>query len=362
MNKLLVELGENSYPIFIGENILENLGEMLKLYNFSRQVVVITDSNVNKHHGKALAKGLSSSLKSFELITIPSGEKSKSFRTIENIVTQMLELGCDRQTAILAFGGGVVGDITGFVASIYKRGVPYLQIPTTLLAQVDSSVGGKTGVNHPLGKNMVGTFYQPKMVWTDLKLLRTLPKKEIVCGLGEIIKYGIIKDGELFELVAENLEKILALDLELLQGIVMKCCRIKAEIVAEDEKENGLRMILNFGHTIGHALEAEIGYKKISHGEAVLLGMLAESKIALSLKMLNKEDFLRIEGLIAKFNLSDKLKNIDSKRLLQFIGSDKKAASGRIRFVLPRKIGEVEIVEDIESSVIKSAMKYVFSF
>ncbi len=335
---------------------------MLKLYNFSRQVVVITDSNVSKHHEEALSKSLNTSLKSFELITIPAGEKSKSLRTIGKIVTQMLKLGCDRQTAMLAFGGGVVGDITGFVASIYKRGVPYLQIPTTLLAQVDASVGGKTGVNHPLGKNMLGTFYQPKLVWTDLKLLRTLPKKEIVCGLGEIIKYGIIKDGELFELVAENLEKILALDLELLQGIVMKCCRIKAEIVAEDEKENGLRMILNFGHTIGHALEAELGYKKISHGEAVLLGMLAESKIALSLKMLNKEEFLRIEGLIAKFNLSDKLKNIDLKRLLQFIGSDKKAASGRIRFVLPRKIGEVKIVEDIESSVIESAVKYVFSF
>jgi len=251
MNKLLVELGENSYPIFIGENILQNLGEMLKLYNFSRQVVVITDSNVNKHHGEALTKSLHNSVKSFELITIPSSERSKSFRTIENIVTQMLELGCDRQTAMLAFGGGVVGDITGFVASIYKRGVPYLQIPTTLLAQVDSSVGGKTGVNHPLGKNMVGTFYQPKMVWTDMKLLRTLPKKEIVCGLGEIIKYGIIKDGELFELVAENLERILALDLELLQEVVINCCRIKAEIVTEDEKEDGLRMILNFGHTIG---------------------------------------------------------------------------------------------------------------
>ena len=362
MNKVLVELGDNSYPIFIGENILENLGEMLKLYNFSGQVVVITDSNVSKHHREALSKSLNTSLKSFELITIPAGERSKSFRTIENIVTQMVELVCDGQTAMLAVGGGVVGDITGFVASIYKRGVAYLQIPTTLLAQVDSSVGGKTGVNHPLGKNMVGTFYQPKMVWTDLMLLRTLPKNEIVCGLGEIIKYGIIKDSELFELVAENLEKILALDLELLQEIVMTCCRIKAEIVAEDEKEAGLRMILNFGHTIGHALEAEMGYKKISHGEAVLLGMLAESRMALSLKMLNKEDFLRIEGLIANFNLSDKLKDIDLERLIQFIGSDKKAASGKIRFVLPRKIGEVEIVEDIESSVIKSAMKYVFSF
>ena len=362
MNKVLVELGDNSYPIFIGENILENLGEMLKLYNFSRQVVVITDSNVSKHHEEALSKSLNTSLKSFELITIPAGERSKSFRTIENIVTKMLELGCDRQTAMLAFGGGVVGDITGFVASIYKRGVAYLQIPTTLLAQVDSSVGGKTGVNHPLGKNMVGTFYQPKMVWTDLMLLRTLPKNEIVCGLGEIIKYGIIKDSELFEQVAGNLEKILALDLELLQEIVMTCCRIKAEIVAEDEKEAGLRMNLNFGHTIGHALEAEMGYKKISHGEAVLLGMLAESRMALSLKMLNKEDFLRIEGLIAKFNLSDELKNIDLERLLEFISSDKKAASGKIRFVLPRKIGEVEIVKYIESSLIKSAMKYVFSF
>ena len=359
MNKLLVELGKNAYPVFIGKGILENLGEMLKLYNFSGQVVVITDSNVNIHYGEALSKNLNTSLKPIQLISIHAGERSKSFRTIDKIVTQMLEFGCDRNSVVLAFGGGVVGDIAGFVASVYKRCIPYLQIPTTLLAQVDSSIGGKTGVNHPLGKNMIGTFYQPKMVWTDLAVLQTLPKQEIICGLGEIIKYGVIKDPELFKLVEENLDVIVALDLELVQEIVMRCCQIKAEIVAEDETETGPRMVLNFGHTIGHALEAEMGYKKISHGEAVLLGMLVESKIALSLKMLNKEDFLRIEGLIAKFNLSGKFKSIDLKRLFEFIKSDKKSSSGQTKFVLPRKIGEVEIVEKVERDLIKSSMTSV---
>lgn len=359
MNKLSVELGESAYPIFIGEGILGNLGEMLELYNFSGQVVVVTDSNVNKYYGEALIKSLNFSKKSSQLISIHSGEGSKSFRTIDKIVTQMLEFGCDRNSVVLAFGGGVVGDIAGFVASVYKRGIPYLQIPTTLLAQVDSSIGGKTGVNHPLGKNMIGTFYQPKMVWTDLAVLQTLPKREIICGLGEIIKYGVIRDPELFNLVEENLEEIVALDLELVQEIVMHCCQIKAGIVAEDEKETGPRMVLNFGHTIGHALEAEMGYKKISHGEAVLMGMLVESKIALGLKILNKDDFLRIEGLIAKFNLSGKFKNIDLKRLFEFIKSDKKSSSGHTKFVLPRKIGEVEIVDEVEEDLIRMSLTSV---
>jgi len=359
MNKLLVELGESAYPIFIGEGILGNLGEMMKLYSFSGQVVVVTDSNVNKHYGDALTKSLNFSKKSSQLISIHAGERSKSFRTIDKIVTQMLELGCDRNSVVLAFGGGVVGDIAGFVASVYKRGIPYLQIPTTLLAQVDSSIGGKTGVNHPLGKNMIGTFYQPKMVWTDLAVLQTLPKREIICGLGEIIKYGLIKDCELFQLVEENLEVIVALDLEIVQEIVMRCCQIKAEIVAQDEKETGPRMVLNFGHTIAHALEAEMGYKKISHGEAVLLGMLVESKIALNLKMLNKEDFLRIEKLVSRFELTAKLNNIEVSRLLEFIKNDKKSSSGQTKFILPLKIGEVEIVDEVEEDLIRSSLTSV---
>jgi len=356
MNKILVELGKNAYPVFIGEGILENLGEMLNLYNLSGQVVVISDLNVHKHYGEALTKSLNFSKKASHLIFIHGGERSKSFRTIEKILTQMLELGCDRNSVVLAFGGGVVGDIAGFVASVYKRGIPYLQVPTTLLAQVDSSLGGKTGVNHPLGKNMIGTFYQPKMVWTDLTVLQTLPKREIVCGLGEIIKYGVIKDAELFKLVEDRLHEIVALDLELLQEIVLRCCQIKAGIVAEDEKETGPRMVLNFGHTIGHALEAEMGYKKISHGEAVLLGMLVESRMALNLNILDIGDFQRIERLISRFELSGKLNRVEVGRLLKFIKADKKFSSGHTKFVLPRKIGEVEIVDEVSEDLIRSSL------
>lgn len=356
MNKVLVELGRNAYPVFIGEGILENLGEMLHLYNLSGQVVVISDLNVHKHYGEALTKSLNFSKKSSHLIFIHGGERSKSFRTIEKILTQMLELRCDRNSVVLAFGGGVVGDIAGFVASVYKRGIPYLQVPTTLLAQVDSSLGGKTGVNHPLGKNMIGTFYQPKMVWTDLTVLQTLPKREIVCGLGEIIKYGVIKDAELFKLVEDRLHEMVALDLELLQEIVLRCCQIKAGIVAEDEKETGPRMVLNFGHTIGHALEAEMGYKKISHGEAVLLGMLVESRMALNLNILDIGDFQRIERLISRFELSGKLNRVEVGRLLKFIKADKKSSSGHTKFVLPRKIGEVDIVDEVSEDLIRSSL------
>ena len=206
---------------------------------------------------------------------------------------------------------------------------------------------------------MIGTFYQPKMVWADLAILQTLPKREIICGLGEIIKYGLIKDPELFQLVEENLEVIVALDLKVVQEIVMRCCQIKAEIVAQDEKETGPRMVLNFGHTIAHALEAEMGYKRISHGEAVLLGMLVESKIALNLKMLNKEDFLRIEKLVSRLELTAKLNNIEVSRLLEFIKNDKKSSSGQTKVILPLKIGEVEIVDEVEEDLIRSSLTSV---
>lgn len=359
MNKLKVDLGQNSYPIFISIGILQNLGEMLKIYDFSHRTVVITDSNVNKYYGEVINKTLDGCLDAFELITIGTGERSKSLRTVERIMTRMLELGCDRKSAVLAFGGGVVGDIAGFAASIYKRGVSCIQIPTTLLAQVDSSIGGKTGVNHALGKNMIGTFHQPRLVWTDLSVLKTLPEREIVCGLAEIIKYGIIKDAMLFDLVEETFENILALDLELLKEIVTRCCEIKADTVEKDERESGLRMILNFGHTIGHALEAEMGYKKISHGEAVLLGMLAESKMALDLEMLSRDDFQRIEKLIARFKVTGKFKGVQSDSIIEFMRADKKASKGRLKFILPRKIGDVEVVEDVKTNSIKTGMKRI---
>ncbi len=351
MTNLKVNLGPHSYPIFIGEGILAKLGEMLKLYNLSEQVVVITDDRIHQLYGQKMRDSLNDQVKKFDTIVLPEGESTKSLANVEKIITRMLELGCERGAAVLAFGGGVIGDLAGFAASIYKRGVPLVQAPTTLLAQVDASIGGKTGVNHPLGKNMIGTFYQPKLVWSDLALLKTLPRKEIICGLGEIIKYGVIRDLALFTLVEQNLEKILALDLTLLQEIVTRCCEIKARIVAADEKERDLRMILNFGHTIGHALEAALEYT-VTHGEAVLLGMLAESKIALDLGTLSTEEFNRIRALILRLDVHFKIKDVNKLGLYNFMQADKKTVQGKVQMVLPKKIGEVFVADKVEKKTI----------
>lgn len=356
MINLKVELGRKTYPIFIGDNMLANLGEMMQLYGFATRAVVITDANVAHLYGDAITASLSGRIELLEVISLPAGEKSKSFPTLERIMTDMLRKECDRAVAVLAFGGGVVGDIAGFAASVYKRGVPYIQIPTTLLAQVDSSVGGKTGINHALGKNLVGTFYQPKMVWSDLALLESLPPREIRCGLGEIIKYGIIKDADLFAVVEAHLERILELDPGLLQEIVKRCCEIKASVVAADERESGLRMILNFGHTVGHAIEAALGYKSISHGEAVLAGMLAESKMALCAALLDQTDFDRIAALLSRFGLLRKLGRLSRSEILRFMKSDKKAMAGKLRFVLPRTIGKVDILDEVEETLIEHGL------
>lgn len=358
MTNLKVNLGPHSYPIFIGEGILAKLGEMLKLYNLSEQVVVITDELVHRLHSEKISESLKSRVKKFDTIVMPAGESTKSLASVEKIIGKMLELGCERGAVVLAFGGGVIGDLAGFAASIYKRGVPLVQVPTTLLAQVDASIGGKTSVNHPLGKNMIGSFYQPKLVWSDLTLLKTLPRKEIICGLGEIIKYGIIRDPALFTLVEQNLERILALDLTLLPEIVTRCCEIKAQIVSADEKESGLRMILNFGHTIGHALEAALEYT-ITHGEAVLLGMLAESKIALDSGKLPAEDFYRIRKLITSLRVQPPT-GLERERLIKILASDKKAVAGQLRVVLPNKIGEVEVAAGLKEDLVRAGVEYIF--
>jgi len=358
MTTLKVDLGPHSYPIFIGEGILAKLGEMLKLYNLSEQVLVITDDRIHQLHGQRMRDSLNGQVKKFDTIVLPEGESTKSLTNVEKIITRMLELGCDRGTALLAFGGGVIGDLAGFAAAIYKRGVPLVQAPTTLLAQVDASIGGKTGVNHPLGKNMIGTFYQPKLVWSDLALLQTLPRKEIICGLGEIIKYGVIRDPALFALVEQNLENILALELSLLDKIVTRCCEIKAQIVSADEKERGLRMILNFGHTIGHALEAALEYT-ITHGEAVLLGMLAESKMALDSGKLPEEDFYRIRKLITRLDVRPP-NDLEGERLIKILASDKKVVAGQLRVVLPNKIGEVEVVAGLKEHLVRDGVQYLF--
>ncbi len=361
MLNLKVDLGAQAYPIYIGHGILSQLGEMIQLYGLAKQAVVITDDQVHALYAEQMQNALSGHLALAEEIVVPSGEKSKSIAAIEKILTRMLQKQCDRRVLVLAFGGGVVGDLAGFAASIYKRGVPYLQVPTTLLAQVDSSVGGKTGINHPLGKNMIGTFYQPKMVWMDLALLQTLPQREILCGLGEVIKHGIIRDTKLFGSIEKHLESILALDSERMTEIVKRCCEIKADVVARDERETGLRMVLNFGHTVGHAIESALGYKHIAHGEAVLLGMLAEAKMATILAILSQTDFDRIHALVSRFDLFRKLGRLSLTEIVDRMRSDKKVLDGKIRFVLPTRIGDVKIVDTVTVDAVEQGLHFLLS-
>ncbi len=359
MHNLKVNLGSNSYPIFVGDGIFGKLGEMLELYGYGPTIVVITDTNVEQILRQALTEFLGPSMELADVIAIPAGERSKSMATVEKMLTRMLERHYDRNLTVLAIGGGVVGDLAGFVASIYKRGVHCIQVPTTLLAQVDSCIGGKTGVNHPSGKNLIGTIVQPKLVWADLQFLQTLPRKEIVCGLGEVVKYGIIKDAELFSICEENLDKLFELDAAFTFEIVRRSCEIKANVVSADERETGLRMILNFGHTIGHAIEAALAYKRISHGEAVLIGMLAESHIAAARNLLPRTDLERIQALIIRFDLQGKLSGLRAGEIERFIKADKKALAGKIRFVLPRAIGEVDIFDDVDPKLVQQGIDFV---
>lgn len=362
MKNLKVELGANSYPIYVGENIISKLGEMIQLFGIGSQAVVaITDSNIEKLHKTRMLASLCENLDLADLIVIPAGEKSKRLSVAERVLTRLLEKRYDRNLTILAVGGGVVGDLSGFVASIYKRGVNYIQVPTTLLAQVDSSVGGKTGVNHATGKNLIGTFYQPKLVWADLAFLKSLPRPEIACGLAEVVKHGIIRDAELFAVFEKRFDDFFALNMDLLEYAVLRSCEIKSDVVSQDEHEGGLRMILNFGHTIGHALEGALGYQRITHGEGVLMGMLAESRMAAELGLLSQSDFDRIEQVVMHFDLTGKLFGLKSDRLHAFVKTDKKVADGRVKFVLPKKIGDVKIVDNVDTSLMELGIAHALS-
>lgn len=359
MIKLKVNLKERSYPIFIGTNILGKTGEIYDLYGFGRKAVIITNSTLDKLYSKPLEESFDTKRDKVLKIVIGDGERFKTLRTASSIYTRLLQEKCDRTSTILAFGGGVVGDIAGFVAATFMRGIPYLQIPTSLLAQVDSSVGGKVAVNHPLGKNMIGAFYQPKLVWIDVALLKTLPRRELICGLGEVIKYGVIWDEPFFGFLEENLDKITKVDPDILQKVVKRCCQIKAEVVSRDERETNLRMILNFGHTIAHALETATQYRRFKHGEAVLLGMLGAGRMALEMGIFDQGDFERLESLIKRIKIRRKVADLDIKTLKGIMASDKKARDGKIRFVLPKRIGEVFVTDEVDDRVMTLGLKYL---
>ena len=361
MQIVKVELGDHSYPIYIGENILEQIGKKCAgLFNLGK-CAIITDDNVGSIYAERVADSLSKVGFLPFLITVPAGESSKSLKFVEMCYNRLAQERVERRSFIIALGGGVVGDLAGFVAATYMRGIGFVQVPTSLLAQVDSSVGGKVGINLKYGKNLAGAFYQPRLVICDLATLKTLPERELKAGLSEVIKYGVIYDENLFSYLEKNIQKLLKLDLKKLLPVIERCCQIKAEVVSADEKETGLRAILNYGHTIGHAIEAITGYKKFLHGEAVAIGQVAAAYIATEVMKFNQESADRIKTLIENAGLptSIRLSGKDREKLIQAMKLDKKVSGGEIKFVLPEKIGKVQFGKSVPIEVIQKAIEKI---
>jgi 3-dehydroquinate synthase len=353
--KVQVELQERGYEILIGRKTIRHLG--LRLIEFRpSHVAIVTNKTVFKLYKDVLQKAVSECGLKAEVFLIPDGEEYKDLLWASYLYGELLKARFDRDSLLIAFGGGVIGDITGFVASTYMRGIKFVQVPTTLLAQVDSSVGGKTGVNHPLGKNMIGTFYQPSLVLIDIDTLKTLPQKEFSTGIAEIIKYGVIYDRELFNSLKTNIKDIIYFGDSLI-NVINRSCEIKAHVVSKDERESGLRAILNFGHTIGHAIETVTGYKRFLHGEAIAMGMCAASALAVKLGFFQREEADQIQSLIRLYKLPTAIPHdIEVSKILDAMRIDKKVKGGHIRFVLPESIGKVRIEEHIDSILIKGAI------
>lgn len=358
-----VSLGKRSYPIYIGEQLLRAAGALMRKQGIGPAVVIITDQQVHRRYGALLEKYLKKDSYVVRTIVLPSGEQQKSFETANKLYTQLLRWNIERSAAIVAFGGGVIGDLAGFVASTYQRGIGFVQIPTTLLAQVDSSVGGKVGINHPIAKNMIGSFYQPGLVIADTTVLTSLPKREMICGLGEVVKYGMILDKKLFSYLELHLESIFNRDVDSLSHIIQRSCELKAHVVANDEREANLRAILNFGHTIGHALEHAGKYGMLKHGEAVLYGMVAETFIAAARGMISLRDVERLERLIQRLPIPslEKLK-LNNASLIATMTSDKKTINGAIRISLPKRIGNVMLPVPVDLPSLHRALDYVKAY
>jgi 3-dehydroquinate synthase len=338
-----VQLGNRSYSIKIAPGLLKQLGAECARLKLGDRCAIITDTNVGRKFAKPVYESLVKAGFEPVLVTVPAGEKSKRISVVEKCHDQLAAHRLERKSFIVALGGGVVGDLAGFVAATYLRGIPFVQIPTTLLAQVDSSVGGKTGVNLRAGKNLVGAFYQPRLVLCDLDTLKTLPEREFISGLAEVIKYGIIFDAKLFAQLEHALPKILKRDPKTLSEIIARCCEIKAKVVSQDETESGLRAILNFGHTIGHAIENSSGYGRFLHGEAISIGQVAAAKLSQKILNLPKLDVERIENLFKRAGLptQTELSSAQLKKLFAAMKLDKKVSGGEIKFVLAKKIGKV---------------------
>ncbi|MFQ5904241.1 MAG: 3-dehydroquinate synthase [Candidatus Binatia bacterium] len=341
MRTLTVNLGDRSYPIHLGEDILPRAGELLRQAGCGEKVGIITNPTVAGFYLKPVQEVLSRSGFRVTPVLVPEGEEHKNLKSLSAIYDRLISERFDRSSSVIALGGGVIGDLAGFAAATFLRGIPYVQVPTTLLAQVDSSVGGKTGVNHQEGKNLIGAFYQPRLVLMDVGVLHTLPRRELLAGLAEVIKYGIIEDPRLFGLLEEKLEQILALDRDLLVETIAASCAIKAKVVEKDEREEDYRSVLNFGHTIGHALESLTGYERFLHGEAVAIGMAQAVSISVRQGSCDEESLQRIHRLIKRAGLPTQIpSNIEPLKLVKRMEVDKKSVGGKIKFVLCAGIGK----------------------
>jgi 3-dehydroquinate synthase len=354
-----VELGTRSYDIEIGTGILDALGARMKALGLSGRVGVVTNNKVAPLYSRAVLRSLGDAGFNPSLFVIPDGEEYKSLAWASNTYDWLLTQRLDRRSMLVALGGGVIGDLTGFVAATYMRGIPFVQVPTTLLSQVDSSVGGKTGVNHPLGKNMIGAFYQPAYVCADITTLDTLPQEEFLSGMAEVVKYGVIFDGKFFAFIEERLGEILRKEPAAIAAVVKRSCEIKAEVVAKDEREAGLRAILNYGHTVGHAVEALTQYTGYRHGESVSIGMVVAAKLAHKSGLCGKDTHARVEALLSGLGLPVKFPaELKPEAVLSAMALDKKSEGGKVKMVLPVRIGEVVITSDWDEAKLVEVLKF----
>jgi 3-dehydroquinate synthase len=359
MRVVKVPLRERSYSILIGTGLLKRLGSECKKLKLGKKCAIITDTNVARRFGASALASLTEAGFDPLLVTVPAGEKSKRLEIVQSCYDQLARHRLERKSFVVALGGGVVGDLAGFVAATYLRGIPFVQVPTTLLAQVDSSVGGKVGVNLNAGKNLVGAFYQPRIVLCDLDTLKSLPDREYRAGLAEVIKYGIIYDPALFKNIESKLPRLLKKEESTSAAVIARCCAIKANVVGQDETESGLRAILNFGHTIGHAIEAISGYGMYLHGEAISIGQVAAAKLSAALTGLSAADVQRITNLFREAGLPTSIHLTDRhrKNLYAAMKLDKKVSAGEVKFVLAEKIGKVRWGQAVAQDLIEQVLE-----
>ncbi len=357
MKVIPVSLKENSYKIMIGRHMLSHLGRTLRSLHVGKDAVIITHPVIDRWHGRKIVRALQNDGFQVKVFTVPEGEKSKSARTAFQLMGKIARYDVKRKLFIIALGGGVIGDLAGYVAAAYRRGIPYIQVPTTFLAQIDSAIGGKVAIDLPVGKNLVGAFYQPKLVWSDVAVLSTLSRRQMRNGLAEAVKYGVIRDRKLFDYLEKNHKKLLSYDLSALEQVVMRCSQIKANIVIADEKETkGLRTILNFGHTIGHAIETASHYSNFQHGEAVAMGMRVALEISQKLGYIHPSLSFTVVKLLSAIGLPTQIKGVKISSILRTMAHDKKFKAGKNRFVLATKIGQVKVAEGVPLEIVRQSI------